>query len=282
VAETPSIEVSQAFVSSINGGDTLSVQISQAFVAAVANFPTEQIQVSQGFVTLLSGGTDRAIEVSQAMVLVICRGRVDDPKIRAWTFTLDGHDFYVLRLGNTETLVYDLTTEQWSVWGAAEENLWSAYTGINWIGGNGFAAQFGSNIIVGADSNGSIFFLDPDKPNDDAVVTGRGPSPFRRRLTGQIPLRGYNYTRVFEVQLLGSVSDLDNGATEDIELLYSDDRGDNYVSAGTIATIDGQYDIRASWRSLGSFSSPGRLFRFQDFGALKRVDSITINTNLEG
>jgi hypothetical protein len=282
MAETPQIEVTQAFVSSLSGGEAAQTQVSQAFVASVVNLPTKQVQVSQGFVTLLSGGTDRGVQVSQAMVLVLCRGKVDDPNIRAWTFTLDGHDFYVLRLGNIETLVYDLTTEQWSVWGTGSQNLWNAYTGINWIGGNKFAASFGSNIVVGADSNGSIFFLDPDKPNDDAVITGRSAGPFRRRLTGQIPLRGYSSARVFEVQLLGSVSDLDNGATEDIELLYSDDRGDNYVSAGTIATVDGQYDIRASWRSLGSFSSPGRLFRFQDFGALKRVDSITINTNLEG
>ena len=91
--------------------------------------------------------------------------------------------------------------------------------------------------------------------------------------------RGYDSTRVFEVQLLGSLGQTDGISDLEVELLYSDDRGDSYVSAGAITTQDDNYDIRASWRSLGSFRSPGRLFRIEDDGALKRIDSLTVSTN---
>jgi hypothetical protein len=220
------------------------------------------------------------VQVSQVDVIVITNGRIDDPSIRAWTFTLDGHDFYVLRLGNAETLIYDFATEQWAVWATGEEDYWSVYSGTNWVGGNTYAATFGSNIIVGSDSTGSLFFLDPNKPNDDAVLSERSAVPFTRRVTGQIPIRGFDYARVFEVQLLGSVSQLNIGATTGFELFYSDDRGNTYTSAGTIETVDGDYTIRGSWRSLGSFTSPGRLFRVEDTGALKRIDSLTVSTNI--
>lgn len=277
---TPSVELSQASVFSITSGSSPGLQISQAFVLSVANFPTESLELSQSLVQVLTAGASPEMELSQAYVIAIVRGRVDDPSIRAWTFTLDGHDFYVLRLGNEETLVYDMATEQWSVWASGSEGYWSVYTGGNWFGGNAFALDQGSNIVVGSDANGSLYILDPNKPDDDPAVTGRDITPFKRQVIGQIPLRGYDSARVFEVQLLGSVNDLDNGATTDIELLYSDDRGDNYVSAGTITTVDQDFDIRASWRSLGSFRSPGRMFKVQDFGALKRIDSLTVMTSM--
>lgn len=275
---TPSIELSQADVGVVTeaGGD---LQVSQLDVIALYNFPTEFLQSSQMDTLVVVNGL-REMQISQMDVIAVVRGRVDDPQVRAWTFTLDGHDFYVLRLGNAETLVYDMTTEQWSVYSTGTESYWSVYTGVNWIGGNTFAAAFGSNIIVGSDANGSLYFLDPNKPNDDAALEGRSPVPFRRRVTGQIATRGYDVSRVFEVQLIGSMGDLDAGALTSIELLYSDNRGDSYVSAGTITSIENDYDVRASWRSLGSFRAPGRLFRIEDDGALKRIDSLTVNATL--
>jgi len=278
---TPSVDVSQSFVTSVTDGGSPEIQTSMAFTNVVGSFPTERFDVAQASVTAVTDGPDTALEVSQSFVIVVAKGKVDDPTVRAWTFTLDGHDFYVLRLGNTETLVYDLTTEQWFTWGSGDSTLWDAYTGTNWIGGNTFSANFGSNVIVGSNANGSLFFLDPDKPNDDPAVEGRDLSPFRRRITAQLPVRGYNRVSVYQVEMLGSVSELDTGATDSFELLYSDDRGSNYTSAGSITSIDEDFSIRASWRSLGSFSSPGRIFRVQDTGSLKRIDSLTVSTNFD-
>lgn len=276
---TPNIRVSQSDVVGVNESGQ-DIQVSQADILSVYNFPTEFLQASGADVSYVSKTLEN-IQVSHADVVAVVRGRVDDPSIRAWTFTLDGHDFYVLRLGNEETLVYDLTSQQWSVWGSDVFNYWWTYTGANWFGGNTFASVYGSNVIVGSDSNGSLYFLDPLKSKDDSPVDGRDEFSFTRQVTGQLPVRGYNNVRVYEVQLLGSVSQLGTDFDTDIELLYSDDRGDSYVSAGVITTSPQDYDIRASWRSLGSMNSPGRLFRIQDTGALQRVDTITANTSLK-
>lgn len=269
------IRTSQADVGLVTES-SVDIQMSQADVLAMFRFPAEFLEVSQADVQYVSAAVPN-IQVSQADVIVLVKGRVDDPSVRAWTYTLDGHDYYVLRLGNSESLVYDLTSQQWSVYVSQQEPYWSVYTGANWVGGNRYASSFGSNIVVGSDANGALFTLDPDKPNDDSPVANREPSSFVRRVTGQVVLRGYDYQRVFEVQLLGSLNELENNADTDVELLYSDNRGDSYISAGTVSTVDLDYTIRGSWRSLGSFTSPGRLFRVEDFGALKRIDSLTVN-----
>lgn len=267
VAST-STEVSQSDLSGIiSGGPT---QVSQFDFLSIINFPSAEADVSYLDTAYVSLNTTN-VNVSQWDIAVVCKGRVDDPKIRVWTFTLDGHDFYVLRLGNEESLVYDVLTEQWSVWTTGTEKYWTVYTGVNWLGGNSFARSFGSNVVVGSDSTGDIYFLDPLKTEDD---TPRGNSlQFRRLLTGQLVARGYDSISVHEVQVLGS---LNQGTTGTVELLYSDDRGGSYVSAGTITTSPGDYDLRGHWQSLGSFSSPGRLFRVEDFGTLARVDSFTV------
>lgn len=277
MALTPSVETSQGDIGLVLDSGSNAVA-SQADVSVIFNFPATSIDVSAAEIATVSL-TTTDIDASQADLIVVCLGRREDPTIRVWTFTLDGHDFYVLRLGNNETLVYDLLTEQWSVWASASEFYWSIFTGANWFGGNTFASGFGSNVIVGSDSNGSLFFLDPNKTDDDGLIEGREPSPFRRQVTGQVPVRGYDSISVHEVQILGSLNELTFDADATVELLYSDDRGDSYVSAGVITTEDGNYDLRGHWQSLGTLSSPGRLFRIQDFGALQRIDSLTIHTN---
>lgn len=273
---TPNIETSQADIAVVSGSSAGDIQLSQGDMLAIFNIPTEAIDVSQADLVFVSKSS-QDVQVSQLDVIAVIRGRVDDPAVRAWTFTLDGHDFYVLRLGNDETLVYDLTTEQWSVYSSGLEPYWSVYTGANWVGGNGFAAALGSNIVVGSDANGALFFLDPTKAEDDPQVEGRDVTPFVRRVTGQLVSRGYSANPMYEVQLLGSLNQEALASNLDVELLYSDDRGDNYVSAGAVTTVPGDYSVRGSWRSLGSFSSPGRLVRIQDFGALTRIDSLTVN-----
>jgi len=272
-------EVFQADTTIVSGERGLSADVGQADTTIIFNIPSERVDVSQSEAQYV-GVSNNPVQVSQFDLMVIMRGRVSDPSVRAWTATLDGHDFYFLRLGDSETLVYDLTTEQWHVWASASESYWNAFTGINWLGGNNFSASFGSNIIVGSDANGSLFFLDPSKPNDDPTIEDRDVVPFRRRVTGQLPSRGYDSVSVYEFQLLGSIGQLNINAETGVTLLYSNDRGDSYVNAGEIITEEDNYEIRGSWRSLGSFRSPGRLFRVEDFGALQRIDSMTVNTSM--
>jgi hypothetical protein len=275
------IESSQDYVTSVDKSIAPEVRVPQAFVAALAQYPADFIDNSEAMVTVIGTGNE-FVDMSQAYVTALVRGSVSDPKVRAWTFTLDGHDFYILRLGNDETLVYDLSSEQWYTWGSESNALWGAYTGINWTGGSRFSAVAGSNVTIGSDANGTIWFLNPDSDMDEGLFDETDPVPFLRRVTGQVMSKGYGRQKVNQVQLLGSIGSLSNSTLNTVTLSYSDDRGNSYVAAGTITIGDTDYAARANWRSLGSFTQPGRLFRVEDYGALRRVDSLTMETDGDG
>jgi hypothetical protein len=264
------VRVTQGFVqaATADGGD---VRVSQAYVLAATQFPSEEVQSTQDFVqaAVLYGNE---VQVTQAYVLAAVRGRVYDPRIRAWTFTLDGHDYYVLRLGVTTTLVYDTHSEQWYVWGNSDSDLWNAYHGTNWIG-----AGYSANVIVGDDIIGSIYHLDPDADTDDDRSSGSDvPRQFLRQVTGQVIKRGYDVAPCFEVQLLGSIGNMSNTDLVTVTLETSDDSGHTYDSHGAVTIDNTDYTARASWLSLGSIAAPGRLFRISDYGTLKRIDSLEI------
>lgn len=281
MALTPTIETSQSYVTSITGGANGQLEISLAYVASVANFPTLSVENAQSFVTVLSDGETGHLQAAQSFITVVCRGRVDDPKVRVWTYTMDGHDFYVIRLGNIETLVYDVLTGQWSVWAGGDGETWKVYDGQNWLGSSRLSSEYGSNVVVGDDGNGSLYFLDPTQYVDDPSVDGGDQLAFERVFQGQLTKRGYDSTKVFAVELLGSIGKMDNTALTNVTLYYSDDRGQTYTSAGTITIANNDTDKRVDWRSLGSFSSPGRLFKLVDDGALQRIDNLTVETDKE-
>lgn len=271
---------SQANSLVLAGAVSDQVRTPQVATFALGSFPAEAVRSSDATTLAL---VERQTETRspQLATLVLARGAVFDPSVRAWTFTLDGHDFYVLRLGNAETLVYDMTTDQWYKWANSNNDLWNVNDGTNWIQGQRPGARFGgSNVLVGSDANGALYFLDPEKDTDDSPLGDGTEFPFTRYVIGQVPLRGYDRASVYELQLIGSTGQLSNTSLTAITLSYSDDRGDNFTAAGTVNIPNGDYDARATWRSLGSFASPGRIFRIEDNGALRRIDSLTMNSDL--
>lgn len=263
---------SQLFVRSFDE-PTPDARVSQSVVRSVFNYPAEYSRISQTFVRVFDEPTPQ-LRVSQLFVRVLIKGRVDEPTIRAWTFTQDGHDFYVLRLGSASTLVYDTHSQQWSVYGSGTGNPWRAYTGRNWIGGRKLALPW-SDVIVGDDGTGAIYFLSPDDDVDDDSITGADtPRPFRRRLTGQVIVKpGYFSAPCFGVQLFGSIG----SGIGTVNLAVSDDRGFNYDDMGDLSIDAEDYSARLNWLSLGSMTAPGRLFRITDTGALKRVDGLEMD-----
>lgn len=252
----------------------VSTEVTQAFALAAANFPAEQVQATQAF-AMPAVAAGNVVQVTQAFAIVAARGRVADPRVRAWTFTLDGHDFYVLRCGDIETLVYDVFAEQWYVWGSGETDVWRAITGKNWLGGRAFANAYGSNVLVGDDSIGALYFLDPTGATDDDANDGaETPRPFTREITGQIATRSIDDIPCYGVQLIGSIGEgVPDGLTA-ITLYTSDDQGHTYDEHDTIDIELDEYDARAEWWSLGSFTAPGRLFKIKDTGALYRIDGL--------
>lgn len=273
MALTPQSRASQTTVRSTVEVTSPEASLTQTITRAITQIATQEAAISQAAVRTLAVDTTD-LNMSQTVVRTIVKGRVDDPVVRAWTFTLDGHDFYVLRLGNDETLVYDVATEQWYVWGSSDTKLWRAYNGHNWLAADNQARDYGSNIFVGDDGNGALYFLDPDGDTDDDAIEGSSVSrPFTRKITGQVTNKGYNSAKVYGVYLEGSLADLpDDVSLATVNLSYSDDRGVTYNDAGDVTLVDGDNNVRAVWRSLGSLKMPGRLFQITDTGSLKRID----------
>jgi phosphohistidine swiveling domain-containing protein len=251
-----------------------STDVAQGYVLVAGSFPAETTDVSSlAAVVATEGGL--TAQVSQAYVIVAAIGRVNDPVVRGWTFTLDGHDFIVYRLGNQKTLLYDTHSQQWYNWGSGDGDLWRAYNGCNWLGGDGFASAYGSNVVVGDDGNGSLYFLDPDGETDDDALLGEDePRTFERFVQGQVVVKGYGLQPCYGVSLIGSTGEVTNTDLTSVTLSYSDDRGETYSDAGTREVEADAYDTRLHWRSLGSIRLPGRIFKVTDYGALKRIDSL--------
>lgn len=274
------ISASQAQVLGVIDGNLLNVSQAQVYAAAI--WSSEFMRSSQAQVLAVTESPSK-VRASQLQVLAAVRGRVFDPVIRAWTFTLDGHDFYGLRLGNDETLLYDLHSQQWYVWGDGDDTLWRVFDICNWFGGTTLGSVYGSAVVAGGDSNGALYFLDPEAVEDDSALSGSDDKkPFRREVTGQILSEGYNSQRCFGVKLYGSIGQFFDEDLAEVRLTYSDDRGVSYVGAQSISVEPDDVEARIFWRSLGSYRSPGRLFKITDYGALARIDSLEMVDNPQG
>lgn len=260
-------------------GASLALTASQIGAVTVYNYPADSGTAAQaGIVVLAESGPD--MSVSQLQAIVVYRGRVYDPRIRAWTFTLDGHDYYVLRLGDISTIVYDTHAEQWYDWGSEDADVWKANTGQNWVGASSISGFYGSNIVCGDDVFGALYFLDTAQSQDEDPVVGSVTQyPYLRQATGQIVKLDYEAQPCYEVQLLGAIGDNLDSTLTDVTLETSDDSGNTYSDHGTLTLDAADYTARATWLSLGSIEAPGRLFRISDYGALQRIDSLYMKDN---
>jgi len=299
VALTPQTRAAQADTQTL-AGVSLDLRLPQADVLAAINFPTAQVRTPQGDVLADTHFNDPALRVSQseveafvshatsprvsqADVLAYVRGRIQNPKLRAWTFTLDEHDFYVLRLGMDVTLVYDVYSEQWMDWDAFGENFWPVNCGFNWIGGNEILQpdkinSYGSNVIVGDDSYGLLWILDPTLAYDQHPEAAMLPNEvyFPRVIQGQVIQTGREVLPCYAVWLttdMGAPAYVGAGVTLEI----SDDAGVTYDDMGTVDVTVGENSPELSWYSLGQITAPGRLFRITDDGAVARIDNMEMN-----
>ncbi len=271
MATTPSIEASEARVFTIFDATTPTISLSEARLFALINFPTVEEQASQVrvFAPILQR-TD--IEVSEARVFAIVRGRIENRRLRAWAYSLDGHDFYVLRLGEQETLVCDLATGQWSEWASPGLPYWRAHIGGNWLGmaASVYASGVRDTVIAGDDTVGLLWLVDPDGGMDESPREDRPDAPFARMVTGGIPMQMRETARCGAVYATISCGDpAYSGAS--ITLRTSDDVGKTWTDHGALTVTPGDWDQEFSWRSLGLIRAPGRIFSIEDDGATARI-----------
>ena len=256
----------------------IDVRTSQADYLVAYNIPTENLAASfAGFMVV--DNNPATIKVEQAFMFALVRGNIYNPRLRAWWFELDAHEIFILNLGGEKTIGYDLTTEKWLWWSNPTDLHWRACCGTNWVQSGSVAFGHGSDVVVGDDSSGILWILDPMQGYDDplsAAARAEGtPVPFPRVATGQTITRGREFISCYEVYLTCLPGEPAFTGAQ-IELLYSDDAGRSYVSAGAIVVEEGNYQQEISWKSLGQFGAPGRLFRIVDNGAIRQIYDLSI------
>ncbi len=278
MASTPFIEGSQGYIQSVSGTNSRE-DVSQAFVFGIINFPTPEVQSSQVFVQVVNTRPG-ILDVSQAFVQVVARGRIENPRLACWKFKLDAHEFYVVRLGENKTLVFDMLTKQWSWWASPLRNTWRLTTGLNWKEPGDAAFTYGSNVVCGDDTTGALWFLNPEQgyddvpdPDDDTQV------PFFRRATAQVISRGRAFIPVYDLFLTGTPGQ-PAFINATVSLKYSDDGGKTFVNAGTLTVNPDEFVQEFAWRSLGRIQAPGRIFQIEDDGAFARIDGLDMNTTI--
>lgn len=203
-------------------------------------------------------------------------GQVDTPHIRAWTFSLDGHDFYVLRLADMWTMALDLATGQWSEWSGHSLPYWRAVKGQNWlgVGPDTMNRLWGTNVVAGDDRAGILWMLDPTAGIDDAASSGDAAIPFTRSVTALVPAKMRETRQVGAIYVNLSLGEPTTGASADVTLRYSDNWGKSYTSVGTVTVTSGDYTQEVAYRSLGIIRAPGRIFELVDQGAAVRINAV--------
>lgn len=275
MALTPTIIASEGITLGLVREVTVGIKASEGGALALVNFPTASLRVSQAG-TMGLANTNGEMQVSEAATLALVRGRYKNPVVNAFTFSLDSHDYYALRLGDDATIVLDLMTKQWVDWDSDQLSFWRVRAGINWLGGQGQADRYGSNVLVGDDLFGTLYFLDPKFGMDEAPDIVASDKPFTRVVMGQLPITGRAVAPCNVVYLSSDVGEpAYTGAA--VTLYTSDDGGITYSAQNTIVADVGDYSQEFAWRSLGQISAPGRLFKIVDDGAFARIDSLNMN-----
>lgn len=200
---------------------------------------------------------EKNIRIGEAVVYALVKADRDDRRMRAWTFSQNGHNFYVLKLGQQGTIVWDTVAKRWAEWGSLGDIGWRAVAGLNWE----------SDIVAGDRHIGMVWDI-LEGPVDDnnvaiqTVVTGGIPA----RLRAAMPCNG--------VMLTGSVGSIDSPNPVAVTLRTSDDDGHTWLSHGALTAQGGDYGVQLIWYSLGQITAPGRLFEVIDTGVVTRIDSL--------
>jgi hypothetical protein len=197
--------------------------------------------------------TARTTEV--AALVVYAEGTSDEARSRAWSFTFDGHIFYVLNLGTEGTWVYDSITQQWSEFETGGFGQWNMVNGAQW-----------GNRIVAGDLEGSyVWEMVPSAVYDEEWRT------VEHITTGELDTRMREVRSCAVVQLKASVALLQE-ADAVMRLRFSDDQGETWSGYYDV-TLTGDSKQTIAYRSLGTFKAPGRIFEISDTAGLVRIDA---------
>jgi hypothetical protein len=237
-------------------------QLSQLVVmSAYGPLATQAGDVSQIAVlaAVSAGENNVSTDVSQLTLLgAYATGEPFTQRQAAWTFTLDGHKFYVLPLGPEGDWAYDITTDAWC------QLQTDGFNGMNFTHG----VMWGLRIMGGDMLYPYLYELDPNQTLDEEW------RPITHVVTGGIPLRGRYNVGVSNFTLTASVATLQS-VGENVTLNFSDDNGNTWSPDFDIA-LTGVGSQKLIWNALGSFTNPGRIFRITDQAGPMRIDGADV------
>ena len=163
---------------------------------------------------------------------------------RAWTFQIEGHEFYVITFPQIDlTWVYDLTTGQWFKW-----LYWDSATATYHRHRAQCGIAFANKNLVGDWQNGKIYSL-----NFDTFTDAGAPIRRLRRAPHITTDLQRQYFEEFQIQFQPGVGlVIGQGDNPQAMLRWSNDGGstwsnEHWVDIGKI----GAYTNRAIWRRLG-------------------------------
>lgn len=255
--------VSQAVALAAYGPQQSAQARTSQVVALAAYGPPAAAEVRTSLGNLLIAyavGEDNVVNrTSQAMALIAYgTGTPGISRQAAWTFVLDGHRFYVLPLGPEGDWAYDFTTQEWC------QLQSQGFPGQNFTHG----VMWGLRVIGGDALYTYLYELDPNQGLDEQW------REVQHMVTGGIATRARAAIGVANVTLTASVG-LDQEEDQGISLAYSDDNGVSWSEEFTLPLTDvGTQTLL--WPPLGSFSSPGRVFRFTDYSGPVRLDGADV------
>lgn len=177
--------------------------------------------------------------------------RKSDPMaLRAWTFSIDQHIYYVLSLSD-QTWIYDTTMKLWFNANSFELPYWRAHLGTD-VSGDAYAldVQSGSN---------QVWKVNPDSLTDVgdpiiAVATAFHEMKSGRDGCGNITI----------IASTGVGLQTGQGSNPLVQMRWSDDQGKTFTDwrSASLGRV-GQYETRVRWNRLGQIRAPGRYFQFR-------------------
>lgn len=187
--------------------------------------------------------------------------------IKAWSYKQDGHEFFVLHLGDYGTWVVDARSKRWHTRKSLGYAYWRATIGIDtpegpWIADSELETE-------------NLFALDPTVRSDNGTEVERIFCAYIEH-KGKAPIP---CPAVWVYCSGGDAPATGQGSEPVMVLDTSDDQGQTWSYEETAPMgILGEYDAEVEFRGLDRIKRPGRLFRFKVTDpALVRVNSVEMS-----
>lgn len=264
MAVTPEVRATEGNVLAVTTSVTGTERTTQALTLTAINFPTIGERVTQADGLVVTVQTPILRHTQSAILVAILRGS-EERILRAWTFTQDDHDFYVL-IAASETYVYDKLTGQWCQWKMADNDAkyWRGLDGCDWNG---------INVCCDPDS-GQIFQIDPVGRLDYKTT------PITSIIYGGMTERFRNMTSAYfaEVAISQAKPPLGiDGTTVSLTLDSYDTM--TWVNHGTVQGSPSGSPTYPRFYGLGLIHSPGVVFRITDTGYARRIDGLNVEVS---